>query len=146
MVGSNRSHIDFKGGGRQLSLQPLLQKGQYDSDRALPGGLLCEKSTIRQTGSTSRCKRVSCALAEVMVLTTSWGRSPGTSVSHSGTFRDEVSRGLDTGATRCPISESVYPSSEESAEEGLSRGASAPGTRSEWANMGPRAGPAPHPP
>ncbi len=26
-----------KDGGRQPSLQPLLQKGQYDSDRALPG-------------------------------------------------------------------------------------------------------------
>ncbi len=35
------------------------------------------------------------------------------------------------GATRCPISESVDPSSEESAKEGLSQGASALGTRSE---------------
>ncbi len=37
VVGSNRSHIDFKGEGRQPSLQPLLQEGQHDSDRALPG-------------------------------------------------------------------------------------------------------------
>ncbi len=75
-----------------------------------------------------------------MVLTTSWGRSPRTSASRPGT-RHEVSRGLDE-----VFCESVNPSSEESAKEGLSRGALAPGTRSEWANMGPRAGPAPHPP
>ncbi len=31
MVGSNRGHLDFKGGGRQPSLQPLLQEGQHDS-------------------------------------------------------------------------------------------------------------------
>ncbi len=49
-------------------------------------------------------------------------------------------------ATMCPISESVDPSSEESAKEGLSRGASALGTRSEWASMAPRAGSAPCPP
>ncbi len=50
------------------------------------------------------------------------------------------------GATRCPVSESVDPSSEESAKEGLSRGASAQGTRSEWASMAPQAGSAPRPP
>ncbi len=69
------------------------------------------------------------ALAEVMVSTTSWGRSPRTSASRLGT-RHEVSRGLDAGAIRCPVSESVDPSSEESAREGLSRGASALGTKS----------------
>ncbi len=37
VVGSNRSYVDFEGGGRQPSLQPLLQEGQHDSDRALPG-------------------------------------------------------------------------------------------------------------
>ncbi len=37
VVGSNRSHIGVKDGGRQPSLQPLLQKGHHDSDRALPG-------------------------------------------------------------------------------------------------------------
>ncbi len=58
-----------------------------------------------------------------MVSTTSWGRSPRTSASRLGT-RHEVSRGLDAGAIRCPVSESVDPSSEESAREGLSRGAS----------------------
>ncbi len=31
------SNIDFKGEGRQPSLQPLLQKGKHDSDRASPG-------------------------------------------------------------------------------------------------------------
>ncbi len=58
-----------------------------------------------------------------------WGRSPRTSASRLGT-RHEVSRGLDAGAIRCPVSESVDPSSEESAREGLSRGASALGTKS----------------
>ncbi len=70
----------------------------------------------------------------VMVLTTSLGRSPRTSASRPGT-RHEASRRLDTGATRRPVSESVDFPSEESAEEGLSRGASALGTRSEWASM-----------
>ncbi len=79
-----------------------------------------------------------------MVSTTSWGRSPRTSASRPGT-RHEVSGGLDVGATRCPVSESVDPSSEESAKEGLSRGASDLGTRSEWASMVPRAGSAPRP-
>ncbi len=37
LVGSNRSYVDFEGGGRQPSLQSLLQEGQHDSDRALPG-------------------------------------------------------------------------------------------------------------
>ncbi len=37
VVGSNRSHVDLEGGGRQPSLQPLLQEGQHDSDRASPG-------------------------------------------------------------------------------------------------------------
>ncbi len=37
VVDSNRSHIGVKDGGRKPSLQLLLQKGQYDSDRALPG-------------------------------------------------------------------------------------------------------------
>ncbi len=60
--------------------------------------------------------------------------------------RLKVSRDLDTGAISCPISESVDPSSVESAREGLSRGASVPRTRSEWASRVPRAGPAPHPP
>ncbi len=41
------------------------------------------------------------------------------------------------GATGCPISEAVDPSSEESAREGLSQGASALGTKSEWASMAP---------
>ncbi len=50
------------------------------------------------------------------------------------------------GATRCPVSESVDSSSVESAKEGLPRGASAQGTRSEWASMAPQAGSAPRPP
>ncbi len=66
-------------------------------------------------------------------------------ISRPGT-RHEVSRGLDAGATRCPVSESVDPSSEESAKEGLSRGASALGTKSGWASMAPHAGSAPLPP
>ncbi len=50
------------------------------------------------------------------------------------------------GAIRCPVSESVDSSSEESAREGLSRGASALGTKSGWASMAPRGGSAPRPP
>ncbi len=52
-----------------------------------------------------------------MVSTTYWGRSPRTSVSCPGN-RHEVSRGLDAGVTRCPVSESVDPSSEESLDRG----------------------------
>ncbi len=37
VVGSNRGHVDLEGGGRQPSLQPLLQEGQHDSDQASPG-------------------------------------------------------------------------------------------------------------
>ncbi len=37
MVSSNRSDIDFKVGGRQPLLQPLLQKGKHDPDLACPG-------------------------------------------------------------------------------------------------------------
>ncbi len=37
VVGSNRGHLDLAGGGRQPSLQPLLQEGHHDSDRASPG-------------------------------------------------------------------------------------------------------------
>ncbi len=37
VVGSNRSYIDFEGGWTQPLLQPLLQEGWHDSDRALPG-------------------------------------------------------------------------------------------------------------
>ncbi len=37
VVGSNHGHVDLEGGGRQPSLQPLLQEGQHDSDRASPG-------------------------------------------------------------------------------------------------------------
>ncbi len=71
--------------------------------------------------------------------------SPRTSASRPGT-RHELYRGLDAGAIRCPVFESVDPSSEESAREGLSRGASALGTKSGWASMAPRAGSAPLPP
>ncbi len=111
VVGSNRGHVDLEGVGRQPSLQPLLQEGQHDFDRASPGVF------SREEKSTTR----------------------------SGT-RHEVFRGLDVGAIRCPVSESVDPSSEESAREGLSRGASALGTKSGWASMAPRAGSAPLPP
>ncbi len=75
-----------------------------------------------------------------MVSHTSWGRSPRTSASRPGT-RHEVSRGLDAGATRCPVSESVDSSSEESAKEGLSRGASALGTKSELNRIADSDGP-----
>ncbi len=48
--------------------------------------------------------------------------------------------------TRVPISEKVDPSSEDTAREGLSQGASVLGTRSIWANKTPPTGPAPSPP
>ncbi len=51
-------------------------------------------------------------------------KTPGD--ARSGSCR--VSRGMDAGATRCLVSESVDPFSEECAREGLSRGASAMGT------------------
>ncbi len=62
------------------------------------------------------------AHVEAIVSATSWGRSLRTSASHPGTIR-EVSTGLDAGARGCPVSEKADPSSEESAREGLSRGA-----------------------
>ncbi len=62
------------------------------------------------------------ARAEAIVRATSWGRSPRTSASHPGTTHD-VSTSLNAGARGCPVSEKVDPSSEESAREGLSRGA-----------------------
>ncbi len=78
--------------------------------------------------SRRRCSRRSDGV-NYLFFFFSWGRSPRTSASRLGT-RPEVSRGLDAGAIRCPVSESVDPSSEESAREGLSRGASALGTKS----------------
>ncbi len=42
-------------------------------------------------------------------------------MSHPGT-RHEVSSGLDVGATRCPVFESVNTFSEESAKEGCHEG------------------------
>ncbi len=60
--------------------------------------------------------------AEEIVSATSWGRSPRTSASHPGTTHG-VSTSLDAGARWCPVSEKADPSSEESAREGLSRGA-----------------------
>ncbi len=136
VVGSNRGYVEGQ----------LLQEGQHDSDRASPGFFSVKRAPFDEqvplqgvSMSRRRCSRRS------DVSTTSWGRSPRTSASRPGT-RHEVSRGLDAGATRCPVSESVDPSSEESARKGLSRGASALGTKSGWASMAPRAGSAPLPP
>ncbi len=62
------------------------------------------------------------ARAEAIVSATSWGRSPRTSASHPGTTHG-VSTGPDVAARGCHVSEKADPSSEESAREGLSRGA-----------------------
>ncbi len=80
-----------------------------------------------------------------MVLSSSGGKSPRTSVSRPGT-RHWVSRGLDAVAKGCPVSEKEGSSSEGFAREGLSRGAWVPGTKSGWANRAQLAGPAPRPP
>ncbi len=65
VFGSNRSHINVKDGGRQPSLQPLLQKGQYNSDRALPGvfsvshlGYVCNPRSLKEGTETSRRRTV----------------------------------------------------------------------------------------
>ncbi len=39
VVGGNSSNVNLKGGGRQPTLQPLLQEGQYSSDATSPGVL-----------------------------------------------------------------------------------------------------------
>ncbi len=44
----------FEGGGRQPSLQPILQERKHDCDRASTG-----ENTNRRTGSTSACRPVS---------------------------------------------------------------------------------------
>ncbi len=62
------------------------------------------------------------ARAEAIVSATCWGRSPRTSAYHPGTTHG-VSTSLDAGARGCPVSKKADPSSEESAREGLSRGA-----------------------
>ncbi len=80
-----------------------------------------------------------------MVLTTSWGRSPRTSASRPGTIRGD-STSLDAGARGCPLSEKGDPSSEEFAKEGLSRGASVLGTKSDWASKVPPKGLVPRTP
>ncbi len=104
----------FKGGGRQTSLQPLLQKGQHDSDRTFPGVFAMRRAPLDEQvpfqGLSVSCRRYSRRSDGVNC------RSPRTSASHPQT-RHEVSRGLDAGATGCPISESEDPSSKESAKE-----------------------------
>ncbi len=143
MVSGNSGNINLKGGGRQPTLQPLLQKGKHSSDRSSPGVLLVGGTPFQRTGSTSE-HRIG-ARAKAIVSATSWGRSPRTFASHPGTIRG-VSTGPDAGARGWPVSEKPDPSSEELAREGLSRGAWVSGTRSCWANMEPLTRPAPRPP
>ncbi len=80
-----------------------------------------------------------------MVSTTAGGSPRRISASHPGTTRED-STGLDAGARGCPLSDKGDPSSEEFAKEGLSWGASVLGTKSDWANIAPLRGPAPHHP
>ncbi len=142
----NSGSINLEGGGRQTTLQPLLQEGKHDTDRTSSGVFSARRTPLDeqvplQGVSTSRRR----ARAEVMVLSTSEGKSPRTSASRPAT-RHGVSRGLDAGAKGCPVSEKEGPFSEEFAREGLSRGARVPGTRSGWANRAQLARPAPRPP
>ncbi len=146
VVSGNSGHIDFKGGRGQPTLQPLLQKRKHSSDRTSPGVLLVWGSPFDEQVSLQSIGRlVDGAHAEAIVSATCWGRSPRTSASHPGTTH-LVSTSLDVGARGCPISEKADPSSEESAREGLSRGAWVLGTRSCWTNMEPLTRPAPRPP
>ncbi len=108
-TGSNRSYIDFEGGGRQPLLQHLLQEGQHHSDRALTGVFSVRRAPFDKQ---LPLQGISMSLRQRSRRSDGvdypWDRSPRTSASHPGT-RHEVSRGLDMGATRFPISESVDP-------------------------------------
>ncbi len=79
------------------------------------------------------------------MFTTSGGSPPRTSAARPGTIRGD-STSPDAGARVCPYSEKGDPSSEEFAKEGLSRGASVLGTKSDWASKAPPKVLAPHPP
>ncbi len=46
VISRNSSNLDFKGYGRQPSLQPLLQKGKHNSDRASPGVLSVRRTPL----------------------------------------------------------------------------------------------------
>ncbi len=74
-----------------------------------------------------------------MMFTTAGGSPPRISASRPGTTRGD-STSLDAGARGCPLSKKGDPSSEEFAKEGLSRGASVLGTKSDWASMVPPKG------
>ncbi len=79
------------------------------------------------------------------MFTTTGVSPPRISTSHPGTIRGD-STSLDANARGCPLSEKGDPSSEEFAKEGLSRGASDLGTKSDWPSKVPPKGLAPHPP
>ncbi len=65
MVGSNRSHIDVKDGERQPSLQPLLQKGQYDSDQPDPMSTRHSQRWCSWTTSVDIARPRDCAITFV---------------------------------------------------------------------------------
>ncbi len=148
VVGSNRSHIDFKGERRQPSLQPLPARrtarlwsgtsGVFSVRRAP-----LDKQVPLQGVSMSRRTVLS---PKWWLSTTSWGRSPRTSASRPGTRHVLSFQRSGRGCHKVPRLWVVDPTSEESAKEGLSRGASVLGTKSEWASTAPRARPAPCPP
>ncbi len=111
VVGWNSSNVNFKGGGGQPTLQPLLQEGQHGSDRTSSGGPHGERNTIRRTGSTSAHRPVlwTVLVLEAIVRATSWGRSPRTLRVPSRDHTMEFSQVLDAGAGGCPVSEKANP-------------------------------------
>ncbi len=82
-------NIHFEGGGRQPSLQPILQEREHDYDRASTG-LLPDGRTPIDEQVPLQPVSVSCRwgpLAEVIVFTTVGGRTsasrPGTTLGDS---------------------------------------------------------------
>ncbi len=67
----NSGNIHFYGGGRQPSLQPLLEEGKHSSDRACPGVFPVRRAPFnKQVPLQGIGCLVEGALAEVMVSTT----------------------------------------------------------------------------
>ncbi len=119
-VCGNSGSMKFEGGVGQPTLQALLQEGKHDTDQTSLRVFSVRRTPLDKQvplqGVSTSCR---CARAEAMVLSTSGGKSPRTSVSCPGT-RHEVSKGLDAGAKGCPVSEKEGSSSEGFTREGLS--------------------------
>ncbi len=99
----NSSNIHFEGGGRQPSLQPILQQREHDYDRASTGVLPAGRTPIDEQVQLQPV-RVSCrrALAEVIIFTTAGGSPARTYASRPGTTRGD-STNLDAPSLRKEI-------------------------------------------